>query len=260
LAVHVVRRWSWIGVLVVGLVLFWAVQRALLTTQNPNLVPTLILLGAAVMPVTFVAFIAARRLPYGVGGTTIGLTALVGGIVGVVAAGVLEYDVLHELGVVPMIAVGFIEEAAKLIVLVVLVIWLRPRRRADGLVLGVAAGAGFAVLETMGYAFVALIQSGGDLGALDDLLLLRGLLSPAAHMAWTGLSAAALWIAADSGLGRSGVRFVAVFLVAVGLHAAWDSFNSIWAYVVIAALSLGLLTVTAHRLGERHQLASVGPG
>ena len=57
---------------------------------------------------------------------------------------------LRELGVVPMLAVGFIEEAAKLIVLVVLVITLRPRRRADGLVLGVAAGAGFAVLETMG--------------------------------------------------------------------------------------------------------------
>lgn len=77
-------------------------------------------------------------------------------------------------------------------------------------------------------------------------------------MAWTGLSAAALWIAVDRGLTRSAARFGAVFLVAVGLHTAWDSFNSTWAYVVIAVLSLGLLTVTAHRLGERGEPAPVG--
>jgi len=77
-------------------------------------------------------------------------------------------------------------------------------------------------------------------------------------MAWTGLSAAALWIAVDRGLTRSAARFGAVFLVAVGLHSAWDSFNSTWAYVVIAVLGLGLLTVTAHRLGERGEQAPVG--
>jgi hypothetical protein len=36
------RRWSWVLVLVVGLVLFEAVQHAILVTGNPNLVPALI--------------------------------------------------------------------------------------------------------------------------------------------------------------------------------------------------------------------------
>lgn len=59
-----------------------------------------------------------------------------------------------------------------------------------------ASGAGFAVLETMGYAVVALVESRGQPAAVDGTLLLRGLLSPAAHIAWTGLTAAALWHAA----------------------------------------------------------------
>src|SRR5215212_2564246 len=76
-------------------------------------------------------------------------------------------------------------------------------------------GAGFAALETMGYAFVTLIQSQGNLEAVQDILLLRGLLSPAAHMAWTGLTATALWYAASRGWkGRAVLRFLAVFALA----------------------------------------------
>jgi RsiW-degrading membrane proteinase PrsW (M82 family) len=51
----------------------------------------------------------------------------------------------------------------------------------------------------MGYAFVVLIQSQGNLAVVEEVLLVRGVLSPAAHMAWTGLTAAALWRAAERG-------------------------------------------------------------
>jgi uncharacterized protein (UPF0261 family) len=39
---------------------------------------------------------------------------------------------------------------------------------------GVASGAGFAALETMGYAFVPLIQTRGDLGTVDGILCAGG--------------------------------------------------------------------------------------
>lgn len=58
----VAKRWSWVLVLVVGLALFWAVLRTLADTGNPNLVPSLILLGAAVVPAAFVTLVRARRL------------------------------------------------------------------------------------------------------------------------------------------------------------------------------------------------------
>jgi RsiW-degrading membrane proteinase PrsW (M82 family) len=237
-------------VLIVGAALYGLLLLALERTGDPLYVPSVILVGAAVVPIAFVTFISGRRLVFGVRGTAIGLTALLGGLVGVLVAGTVEYATLHTFGAVPLLGVGLIEEAAKLLVpLAVLVLLRRRRQPADGLLLGVAAGAGFAVLETMGYALVALVESQGDLTVLNSILVDRGLLSPAAHMAWTGLAAAALWRAADRRWrGRSMVAFVGVFLLVAVLHALWDGTTSGWAHAGLAVVSMGGLFWTAHRL------------
>jgi RsiW-degrading membrane proteinase PrsW (M82 family) len=251
-------------VLIVGAALYGLLLLALERTGDPLYVPSVILVGAAVVPIAFVTFISGRRLVFGVRGTAIGLTALLGGLVGVLVAGTVEYATLHTFGAVPLLGVGLIEEAAKLLVpLAVLVLLRRHRQPADGLLLGVAAGAGFAVLETMGYALVALVESQGDLTVLNSILVDRGLLSPAAHMAWTGLAAAALWRAADRRWrGRSMVAFVGVFLLVAVLHALWDGTTSGWAHAGLAVVSMGGLFWTAHRLaapGHRRWL-KVGRG
>ena len=49
------RRHAWIAVLVVGAALFLIEERTLVATQNPNLVPSAILLGASIVPLAFVA-------------------------------------------------------------------------------------------------------------------------------------------------------------------------------------------------------------
>ncbi|WP_258314554.1 PrsW family intramembrane metalloprotease [Streptomyces sp. Act143] len=247
--VRVGRRWGWLAVLAVGLLLFWLIHSALISTGNPNLVPALLFFGAALVPAAFVSFVAGRRLDFGVGSSVVGVTALVGGAIGVTTAGFLEYRTLILLDVLPMAAVGVIEEAAKLVMPLVLLLFIRHRSPGDGLLIGVASGAGFAVFETMGYAFVELVQSGGDLHVVDHLLVVRGLLSPAAHMAWTGLTSAALWSAAAHHWRRRSVGvLVLVYAVAVGLHTAWDSFDDDTAYAVLAAVSLSLLVYTTHRL------------
>jgi RsiW-degrading membrane proteinase PrsW (M82 family) len=90
--------------------------------------------------------------------------------------------------------------------------------------------------------------------------VLRGLLSPAAHMAWTGLTATALWYAAARGWkGGSVWRFLAVFALAVALHATWDSVGTIPVYIVLAAISLGLLTWFAHLLARETRVAAAAP-
>jgi hypothetical protein len=60
-----------------------------------------------------------------------------------------------------MLAVGLIEEAAKLIAPVAIVLYTRQRHLADGLLIGMASGAGFAALENMGDDLVVLLQSHG---------------------------------------------------------------------------------------------------
>jgi RsiW-degrading membrane proteinase PrsW (M82 family) len=257
---HRARHWSWLVVLVVGGVLFELIRRAIVSTGNPNLVPALILLGAAVVPAAFLTFVAGRRLVFAVSPGTVLFTALVGGVIGVVTAGELEYDTLRRLGTLPMVGVGLIEEFAKLIVPAALLLFVRRNRHpADGLLLGVASGAGFAVLETMGYAFVVLIRSRGNLDVVDDVLFVRGILSPAAHMAWTALAAAALWAAAaERWHPRALARFVGAYVVVVVLHTAWDLSGTTVAYVVLAVISLALLTVTSHRLAAPRRRQALG--
>jgi RsiW-degrading membrane proteinase PrsW (M82 family) len=246
-----VRSLAWLPVLAVGIVLFELVRHALIDTKNPNLLPSLILLGAAVVPAAFVSFLYGRRLSYTVSGGVLAFAALVGGVVGIVVAGTLEYRTLLRLGTVPLLSVGLAEESAKLLVPAALLLVHRYRHPSNGLVIGVASGAGFAALETMGYAFVVLVQTSGNIDAVDGVLLLRGLLSPAAHMAWTGLTAAALWHAAAGRWHTRGLLgFAAAFVVAVVLHATWDSIHTLVGYAVLSAISLGLLIAAAHHLSR----------
>ena len=237
-------RGAWLVVLVVGLTLFELVRWAVQNTGNANLVPSLLLLGATVVPLAFATFLYGLPTTFEVGGVALVVMAVVGGVVGVITSGILEYHTLHDLGVGPMIGVAFIEESAKLLAPAIALLFIRPIRPANGLILGVACGAGFAVLETLGYSSVALIQSHERLGAVDALLFQRGLFSPATHMAWTGLTACALWAAAERHWSRRSVGvFVATLLVAVALHATWDYTNTLVSYVLLGVVSLSLLMV-----------------
>jgi protease PrsW len=211
-----------------------------------------------ITPGTSALFISGRRLPYSVGGAAIGAAAFFGGVIGLIMAGTLEYDAARDLGSLPMIGVGLIEETSKLVIpLVILLFAKRYRTPANGLLLGVAAGAGFAALETMGYAFTTLLTSRGSITATVDELLLRGFLSPAGHMAWTGIAATALYTAAAAGWQRRRVvEFVVAFAVAVGLHALWDSQSSLIGTAVVAVVSLAALGWTVHRVHTQSRTAA----
>ena len=242
-------RHTWMVVLAVGAALFAGVERTMVGTSNPNFVPTAILLGAAVVPAAFVAFINGRRIPYTVSPRLVLGAAFFGGVLGTMVAGWLEYDTVRHLDALPVLGIGLIEEASKLIAPLALLPLLRNRTKADGLLLGVACGAGFAALETMGYAFTTLLGTGGKMSATVDILVLRGALSPACHMAWTGIAAAALYAAAESRWkGRAVLHFGLAFAAAVVLHALWDGIDLLPVHAVLAMSSLGLLWLTAHRI------------
>ncbi|HJQ28975.1 MAG TPA: PrsW family glutamic-type intramembrane protease, partial [Rubrobacter sp.] len=109
---------------------------------------------------------------------------------------------------------------------------------------GCSSAMGFAALETMGYAFVVLLQSKGSLGALDGVLLVRGLMSPAGHAAWTGLVCAVLWRERlRAGRAVLNLRVVMAFLTAVILHAMWDTFNSLQGVIALLSLVVALASL-----------------
>ena len=244
----ILRRYSWLVVLLIGGGLFKLDEQTLVHSGDPNYVPSVVLIGAAVVPLAFVAFVYGRRLPFDVPTGVVVATALVGGVVGTIVAGSWEFETLRRFGFLPTVGIAVIEELSKLLTPLLILFVLPYRRTADGLLLGVASGAGFAALETMGYGFVVLLRSGGNVGATAHLLFERGILSPAAHMAWTRNSAAALFACReDRWRFRSIVRFVIVLGIAITLHALWDSVSNQHDYVYLAVAGLVALGWVTHR-------------
>lgn len=243
------RRWPvrWVAVLLTGCALIALVLAALVNTRDPIFIPTLLLLGAAVLPATITTLVTELGRP-GLSLARLTVAAVLGGVAGGVLAGWLEFDTMRALGSLPFLMIGLIEESAKLAVILLLFGLMRPRPRAvDGLVIGVAAGSGFAAVETMGYAFVALLQSQGQLAQVDQLLVVRALVALGGHAVWTGLAGAA-WFAMYGARHRlwATLRFLAVFAGVVAMHAEWDASARAGGigYLLVGLAGVILLAVT----------------
>ena len=254
------RRWLW--VFVSGLVLLYLVERVLVETGNPNFFPSAILLGAFLVPVTFVTYLYGRLPDWEIPLPTLAVCFLWGGVLGTVVSGTVEYDLAKTLGFLPKLGIGLVEESAKLILPLGFYFLGRYRSEAAGIILGVSTAMGFAALETMGYGFVSLLQSRGNLGVLDEVLLVRGLLSPAGHAAWTGLVCAVLWRERlRAGRATINGRVAGAFVTAVVLHALWDTFNGLRgatfdAFISLEGISLLIAVVSLTLLIARVREAS----
>jgi protease PrsW len=240
---QILRR-RWFQIFVSGLLLLFLVEWTLVATGDPNYVPSAILLGAFLVPVTFTTYLYERLPNWDVPLPPVAICFIWGGALGTVVAGNLEYDVMRTLGFLPKLGIGLIEESAKLLLPLVFYFLGRYRSEAAGIVLGVATAMGFAALETMGYGFTSLLLSKGDLGVLDEVLLLRGLTSPAGHAAWTGLVCAVLWRERlRLGHATFNWRVVGAFATAVILHALWDTFASMRSSTFVGFLSIELISL-----------------
>jgi protease PrsW len=263
----------WFQVLVIGAILFFGTEQALKFTNNINFVPTVILLGAFLVPVTMVAYFYSQEQVLdktshsGIPLSLVATCFLAGVVIGSVFAGFLEYTPLRSSNILILFVVGLIEETTKLIFPVIIFIRGRYRSEADGLLFGISCGMGFAALETMGYGLVSLLQTQGNMGTLQEVLLIRGLLSPVGHAAWTGLVCAVLWRQREkTGKILQPVVF-GVFLLAVVLHALWDisgtsksvTINYL-GYSAVGVVSLTLLVLRlrdATRISKSAKLPSV---
>ena len=105
----------WLQILIVGIVLFIGTEQALRITGNPNYFPTVILLGSFIIPVTFVTYFYDHVKHKEISAPLLTSCFLVGGVLGLIAAGFLEYGTLSTLDIAGLVSVGLIEESAKLI-------------------------------------------------------------------------------------------------------------------------------------------------
>ncbi len=251
------RRTSWLKVLLIGLVLFIITTIVMFWTGNPNLYPTVILIGNFLVPVTFVAFLYNHRHLSTLRLESVAICFVVGGILGVLGASILESLLLPRTGNpnkgIPLgsgLLVGFIEEGCKIVALMILARRMRHTSEMDGLLLGGAVGMGFAALESTGYAFTVFLLSHGVVGTSIVETVIRGLLAPFGHGVWTGVLGAILF--RDSSKSNHFRITLPVILTYIGvsvIHGLWDGLPQTVFFVIPPGIPISVTILILSIIG-----------
>jgi RsiW-degrading membrane proteinase PrsW (M82 family) len=214
-------------------------------TRNSNLFPSVVLIGNFLVPVAFVSFFYERRERFSVNMSATAMCFFYGGALGTIAASLLEPVFIEKLTFFSAFNVGIIEEFTKLIGVFLIARHRRYNSMMDGIILGSAAGMGFAAFESTGYAFTAFLQSGGNLSQMVFITLVRGIASPVGHGTWTAILSSVLLRESVSGKFILNIKVFNAYLLVVVLHGLWDGLPFIIDYIIPSAHSLfiGQLTI-----------------
>jgi len=220
------RANAWLKTFFTGLILFVLSGILLIITQNPNLFPTVVLIGSFLVPVTYVTFFYERKHLSQLSMPTTFISFVYGGILGVLAASLLEPLFIKNSNFGSMLEVGLIEEFAKILAVVLIAYRLKDKSEMSGLILGAAVGMGFAALESTGYAFTAFIQS-DSLSQTVYVTMVRGFLAPVGHGTWTAILASMLFREARDGRFRITLYVIGTYLLVALLHGMWDGLPTV---------------------------------
>src|SRR6202048_1248335 len=250
------ERWAppWWAVFLVGLLLWVATIAVGRVTPNVIFLPTIVLLGSFLVPITAVVWYLDHDPSPELSPRRIVTAFLIGGVVGVLGASLLEYW-LVRVGLIGAVEVGVFEEFVKGVFIVVVALGISRFHIRDGMVLGATVGFGFAALESSGYALASLfVVQGGHLSlSLTSVVfteLVRGVLAPFGPGLWTGFLGGVIFHGARGGPLRFTWSILAAYLGVSILHAAFDSFGGIAGYIVISIIGLVPL-IWLWRRGER---------
>ncbi|MDE3229059.1 MAG: PrsW family intramembrane metalloprotease [Chloroflexota bacterium] len=254
------RKHYW-KALLVGLVLLFIAEGLLNGGLGDAALIFVIPLAAALMPVTFFIYCwdsdylsdMPRWIPWG--------AFISGAVLGVALAFVLEMIFVNGDSLGAAFVIGLIEESCKAAAVVFFLLSRKLRSEIDGVILGAAAGAGFATLETMLYATSAYFNAfhdGGGVAAVNSTLLWRGLLAIFGHVTWTAIVVGAVW--RDRGQRRFRLTFgvILAFAIAVTLHALWDGIP-IFGMLIAAVIGLWLMRFFLREAVAREKFGGYAP-
>jgi len=195
--------------------------------ENFNTYPALMMAGSFMVPLAVVVFFFELNATKNISFFTIIKVFLVGGCASFLATLLLfEVVTVEELDWGGAILVGIVEEIGKLAI----VAWFIWRDKGichpvNGLLIGAAVGAGFAAIESAGYAFRFFLKT-ASYNEMMDVIILRAALAPGGHVIWAAMSGYAIMISkGDQPLTMdflSKSAFWKLFLVPVVLHSIWD--------------------------------------
>lgn len=220
------RPWMFFRALTFSAIVYFLFNIAWETFNNINLIPGLIAVGTVAVPISALIFFFEVNARRNISLYIVIRMVLLGGIASLLFSLLLFNLPLSKVKFLGDSAAGLIEEPGKLLALVFIARAAKYKYKINGLLLGAAVGTGFAIFESMGYAFHALLISKNK-DFMTDIIVLRGVLSPFAHIAWTAIAGAALWrVKGERPFSFNMVydgRFWHLFLIPVVLHMLWNA-------------------------------------
>jgi len=193
--------------------------------QNINLVPGLIIIGSFAVPFSVLILFFELNTPKNISIIKIVQLIVIGGALSLLLSLIL-FQITPFLGAFGASAAGFVEETGKLAALLFVMRTVQSDRykyRLNALLLGAAVGTGFAAFESAGYALRYGLQS-ADM--MLEIIQIRGVLSPFAHIVWTAIAASAFWLARpnhpDMWSTLKSQDFLKIFFIPIVLHFIWN--------------------------------------
>ncbi len=268
-------KWWW-KVLLIGLGAYIIAAIVLGATDNPHLVPIVMLLASAIVPMTFITFCWEQKAFADMPLPVVALAYLGGGVIGLLIASVLEPILVPPsptggLSLGGAFVVGLVEEFAKVAPVLFFLRDRRLRTELDGIILGAASGMGFATFETAGYGFNSFLtgflnvlgQSSGTVGgafnsgiaSMNSELVVRMALALFGHGVWTAIACAAIWRYRQQPVTRQLGNIAVAFFTSVILHMIWDGIPVLgWFFDAV----VGLL-ILRFFIWESLERAKLGP-
>ena len=193
--------------------------------ENTNLIPGLIMVGSFAVPLATLIFFVEINARRNVSLYQVIRLLFLGGILSIIFSLILFGVTANlKLGWLGASVAGFAEEPGKLLALFIVVNIPKYKYKLNGLLFGAAVGTGFAAFESAGYA---LRQGLISTDMMKDTIMIRGMLSPFGHIAWTAMCGAALWRVKGANKFSFDMlqdnRFLKVFGIAVVLHMIWNA-------------------------------------
>ena len=150
---------------------------------------------------------------------------------------------------------GLVEEIAKAIPAMIAIAVLKQKNPYTCFLVAAAVGAGFSIVEDMGYILhYSYVGGATDMSSAVTVFVGRGLSSFCTHILWTG---AVGWA---YGLSRRPLRsFGMLFLaVSIGLHICWDlpldgiwkSLDTLLCVIIVAIINISIVHVSRVRTLE----------
>lgn len=235
------KPWLFFRVLIAGLLLTLLSYIAL-SYIGTKMVPMFIIAGSFSTPIAVLIFFWELNVPRNIPFYDVIKMFLLGGVISILFTILFNY-------VVPNVSssfAAFSEEPAKV---AALAFFLNKGNKnkyiLNGILIGGAIGAGFAAIESAGYAF--------EKNSIYTIIL-RGILAPGGHVAWAAISGGALAMVKGSSKLQSkhffNIEFLKYLAIPVALHFVWNSgiiivsfgvYGSLMHYILIALAWVALL-------------------